>query len=139
MFAKQNFCPTGEELESRSLLNIGTPVLGAFLGIESLHESEHRAMVQQRVHARTLPKTSEHSSTTTVTPPTFSRQIPAGLELNFTPMVHPHAIQIRMYTAADHVTTGSVQQLVHTGQQTPLTLTPAASLPAGVIGAFNRG
>ena len=139
MSAKQNFCPVGEELESRSLLNIGTPVLGAFLGIESLHESEHRAMVQQRVHARTLPKTSEHSSESSVTVPTFSWEIPAGLALNFKPMVHPHVIQMRTHTFAGHDTTGPGQQPAHAGKQPPLSLTPAANLPAGVVGAFNRG
>jgi hypothetical protein len=139
MAAKVGFCPVAEELESRSLLNIGTPVLGGFLGIEGLQEAEHRAMVQQRVHARTLPRPSEHSSTSTVSVPTFTWQMPAGLPSTSTGSVHPHSIPMQMHALAGRGASWPFQAPAHTGQNAPLFLTPAASLPAGAFGAFHRG
>jgi hypothetical protein len=139
MAAKVSFCPEAEQLESRSLLNIGTPVLGAFLGIEGLQESEHRAMVQQRVHARTLPRSSEHTWTSVVSTPTFTWQMPASLPSTAAGSVHPHSIPMQMHPFAGRDSAGTVQPPAHSGQNPLLSVTPTASLPAGAFGAFHRG
>ena len=138
MSAKQNFCPAGEELECRSLLNIGTPVLGAFLGIESIRESEHRAMIQQRVHARRIPRSSDDALEIVHAWPTFTWQAPASLPSTFTARVHPHSITVQIHTFADRSASAHVQSPAHGDQTLTVTVTPAPNLPAGALVTFNR-
>ncbi len=110
MSAKNNFCPVGEELESRSLLNVSTPLFSAVMHMESLHEAEHRAMVHQRVHTRTFPKSStQNPINPTTTTPTFTWQAPADLPQTSSAKVHPHTVHVQTNTNSAHVMVVPVQ------------------------------
>ncbi len=138
MAAKQNFCPAGEELESRNLLNIGTPMLGAFLGIESIREAEHRAMVQQRVHAQRIPKASDDAPEIVHAWPAFTWQAPASLPGTFTTPVHPHSITVQVQGFGSRDASAHVHQAVHADETLNVTVTPIANLPAGAMVTFNH-
>ena len=99
MSAKRNFCPAGEELEARSLLNIGTPLFSAVMQMESLHEAEHRGMVHQRVHARTIPRWSSQNAKNPSGSPTFAWQVPGDLPHTSPAVVHPHTVHVRPNTS----------------------------------------
>jgi hypothetical protein len=137
MAAKQNFCPAGEELESRNLLNIGTPALGAFVGIEGIRDAEHRALVQQRVHARRIPKQSDEVTEIVHTRPTFTWQVPASLASAFTTPGHPHSITVQVHTVTGRNAFAPVRQPAHPVQNLTVSVTAAANLPAGALVAFS--
>jgi hypothetical protein len=122
MSARKNFCPVGEELESRNMLNVGTPLLSAILQMESTHAAEQRSMVHQRVHARTIPKWSAHKPTGTSPDgtPTVTWQVPADLQNGFLVGAHSHSISGQTSTHGGRGAAGPVQELPGHAHQGPV-------------------
>jgi hypothetical protein len=145
MSAKTNFCPAGEELESRSLLNVGTALLGAIAEIDGVHAVERRAMVHQRVHARTFPRTSVHNATSTKqdAPVVFTWQFPAGTAHNFPRAIWTHLNSGQLNTTGDPAEAQAAVPVapahVQSYQNTPVILISALNLPAGAMGAIRGG